>query len=151
LDGVDNPKPQIQNLKFPDGVWWVELAPLTDPTLIPKTIATALGLREQPGQAIDRLLMDYLKTKRLLLLLDNCEHLVAECAGYVHDWLHNSPQLRILATSRAPLQLQGEQRFPVAPLAAAPAGELFVQRAQLVDPAFTRTSSNASAIAELCH
>jgi predicted ATPase/transcriptional regulator with XRE-family HTH domain len=149
-DETANPKSRRQMPKFPDGVWWVELAPLTDPALIPKLVATVLGLHEQPGQPLERLLVETLKTKQMLLLLDNCEHLVAECAAWVVRWLHNSPHLRILATSREPLQLQGEQRLPVAPLAPQPAGELFVQRAQLVDPAFTRTPDNGYAIDQLC-
>ncbi|MEZ4733067.1 MAG: helix-turn-helix domain-containing protein [Caldilineaceae bacterium] len=152
---TDNPKSKITNLswkdpKFPDGIWWVELAPLTDAALIPETVAKVLGLREQPGQSIERLLADMLRTKQMLLLLDNCEHLVDGCAQWVAQWLHASPHLHILATSREPLQLLGEQRFPVAPLAAAPAGELFIQRARLVDPTFTRTATNGAAIEQLC-
>jgi predicted ATPase len=147
---TDNPKSKIQNPKFPDGIWWVELAPLTDARLIPEAVAKVLGLREQPGHPVERLLLEMLKTRRLLLLLDNCEHLVAECAAWVHQWLHASPHLHVLATSREPLQLLGEQRFPVAPLAAAAASELFVQRAQLVAPAFTRTSANGATIDHLC-
>lgn len=138
------------NRHFADGVWWVDLAPLMDAALIPKVVATALGVREQPGQPIEGLLADYLKAKQLLLILDNCEHLVAACAQWVQQWLHSSADLQIMATSREPLQLLGEQRFPVAPLAAVPAGELFVQRAQLVDPAFTRTPTIGAAIDQLC-
>lgn len=138
------------NPKFPDGIWWVELAPLTDAVLIPEAVAKVLGLREQPGHPLERLLLETLKTKRLLLLLDNCEHLAAGCAAWVHQWLHHCPHLHILATSREPLQLLGEQRFPVAPLAAAAASELFVQRAQLVDPAFNRTDANRAEIDQLC-
>jgi predicted ATPase len=128
----------------------VELAQLTDVALIPEAVAKVLGLREQPVQPLDRLLLETLKARHLLLLLDNCEHLVAGYAAWVHHWLHHCPHLHILATSREPLQLLGEQRFPVAPLAAAAASELFVQRAQLVDPAFTRTIANGAAIDQLC-
>ncbi|MBX2999566.1 MAG: helix-turn-helix domain-containing protein [Caldilineaceae bacterium] len=147
---TDNPKSTIQNPKFPDGIWWVELAPLTDAGLIPEAVAKVVGLREQPGQPLDRLLLEMIKSRRLLLLLDNCEHLAAGCAAWVHQWLRASPHLHILATSREPLQLLGEQRFPVAPLAAAAASDLFVQRAQLVDPAFMRTDANGAAIDQLC-
>lgn len=147
---LDNPQSEIRNPQFPDGVWWVELAPLTDGALIPKVVATVLGIHEQPGQSLERVLAETLKPKQMLLLLDNCEHLVGECAGYIHQWLYNSPRLHIVATSREPLQLQGEQRLPLAPLAPAPAGELFVQRAQLVEPAFLRTPRNGEAIDQLC-
>ncbi len=153
--GTDNPNAKLaslswKDLKFPDGIWWVELAPLSDGALIPETVAKVLGLREQPGQSLERLLAETLKTRQMLLLLDNCEHLAAACAQWVQQWLHESPHLHILATSREPLQLLGEQRFPVAPLAADSASELFVQRARLVDPTFTRTAANGAAIDQIC-
>lgn len=135
--------------QFPDGICWVELAPLPDPALIPQAVAARLDLREQPGEPIERTLAEYLRPRQLLLLLDNCEHLVAGCAQLVHQWLANSPNLHILATSREPLHLRGEQRFPVAPLGADSACQLFVQCAHRIDPAFALESAGA-AIAELC-
>jgi predicted ATPase/DNA-binding XRE family transcriptional regulator len=149
-NATDHTQSKIENSPFLDGIWWVELASLSDAVLIPEAVAKVLGLREQPGQPLDRLLLETLKSRHLLLLLDNCEHLAAGCAAWVHQWLQHCPTLHVLATSRESLQLLGEQRFPVAPLAAAAASELFVQRAQLVDPAFTRTIANGAAIDQLC-
>lgn len=136
-------------LPFEDGICWVELAPLTDPALIPQAVAKSLGVREQGGQPIEHTLAEYLRRRRLLLLLDNCEHLIAPCAQSVHQWLEASPDLHILATSREPLHLRGEQRFPVAPLAADSACRLFVQCARQINPSFA-LAPESPAIAELC-
>ena len=134
---------------FKDGICWVELAPLTDPALIPQAVAKSLGVGEQPGQPLESTLAEYLRPRELLIALDNCEHLVAPCAQFVLQWLENSPKLHILATSREPLHLRGEQRFPVAPLAADAARRLFVQCARQIDPAFALAPAGA-AIEELC-
>ena len=141
--------PALASPAFQDGICWVELAPLTDPALIPHAVAAGLGFREQPGQQMERTLAEYLRPRQLLLLLDNCEHLVAACAQFVHQWLQASPGLHILATSREPYHLRGEQRFPVAPLGADSACQLFVQCAHRIDGAFALAPAGA-AIAELC-
>ena len=96
-----------------DGVWLVELAPLSDPALVPQAVADVLEVKEQPGQTISQSLTEELKSKRLLLILDNCEHLVAACASFAADLLQHCPDVRILASSREPLNVPGEQVYCV--------------------------------------
>jgi predicted ATPase/transcriptional regulator with XRE-family HTH domain len=148
---------------FTDGVFLVTLASVTDPKLVVATIAQTLGLRETSGQPVDSTLQHYLRSKRLLALLDNCEHLVA-CAPDVASLLEACPGVRILATSRAALHIQGERLIPVPPLALpsltalpklgalarTPAVALFIERAQAVAPSFTLTAENAPAVAAIC-
>ncbi|GAA1541245.1 hypothetical protein GCM10009827_070840 [Dactylosporangium maewongense] len=148
---------------FPDGVHFVALAPLGDEALLVPSIATALGVREVPGTPLGMALLDHLRTRRLLLLLDDCEHLPG-AARLVAEMLSAGPQLRVLATSRAPLHLRGERLFPVPPLrladdgpaltaetaARAAAVELFVERAHAVDPHFALTDANAADVAAIC-
>ena len=149
---------------FPDGVWLVELAPLADPALVPQAVAAALGVREAPGVALLDGLVDALRPRALLLVLDNCEHLLAACAVLAERLLAACPALRVLATSREPLQIAGERQHPVPPLAAPAAGapaavadlagypavRLFVARAQAVAPGFALGPGNAAAVAEVC-
>jgi non-specific serine/threonine protein kinase len=149
---------------FPDGVWLVELAPLSDPNLVPQTVMSALGLREQPGEAASQTLIGWIGRRRLLLLLDNCEHLIDACADLAEQLLGSCPHIRVLATSREHLRIQGELVWRVPPLATpdathtlAPADlvryaavQLFVQRARAVQPAFALGPANASALAAVC-
>jgi len=149
--------------RLPDGVAFVALAPVAKPALLIPTIAQALGLREAGGQPMHELLHGYLRDKRLLLVLDNLEHLL-EAAPEVAALLMSCPLLKILATSRTPLRLRGEQEYPVAPLAvpdpsrtpdvqgivASPAAELFVERAREANPSFVLTRKNAAVIAAIC-
>src|SRR5207247_15514 len=93
---------------FADGVWLVELAGLADPVLVSQTVASALGVREEPGRALIQTLSDYLRPKSLLLVLDNCEHLLSGCAQVAERLLKACSKLRILATSREALQIAGE-------------------------------------------
>ena len=93
---------------FHDGVWLVELAPLADPVLVPQAVASALDVPEQPGRPLTEPLTDYLRSKSLLLLLDNCEHLLAACAQLATALLGGCPTLRIVATSREALGIAGE-------------------------------------------
>jgi predicted ATPase/class 3 adenylate cyclase/Flp pilus assembly protein TadD len=102
--------------RYPDGVWQVELAPLTDPALLPHAVATALGIREDPTRPLVATLIDALRTKRVLLLLDNCEHLIAACAELAAAVLRTCPSVQILATSREPLAIAGETVHRVPPL-----------------------------------
>ncbi len=150
--------------EFPDGVWLVDLAPLSVPGLIPQTIATVVGIRESPGCSVRDALLDNLRHRALLLVLDNCEHLIAPCAELVQTLLRVSPRLRVVATSREMLNVQGETicRVPSLSLPDVPAlvslealidheaTRLFVERASAVDPAFTPTLDSASAIASIC-
>ena len=148
---------------FPDGAWLVELGALTDPALVPQAVATALGVREQPGEPLARTVAAHLQGKHLLLVLDNCEHLVAACAALVAALLQSSPRLTVLATSQETLQIAGETTWPVPPLAvpadpALPLAELpacesvrlFVERARLSRPGFDLTPENAAAVAQVC-
>jgi predicted ATPase/transcriptional regulator with XRE-family HTH domain len=148
---------------FPDGVAFVDLVPLRDPALVVSTIARSLGLREEQGQSPHETLHAYLREKRLLLVLDNFEHLL-EAAAEMVDLIENSPVLVVLATSRAPLRVRGEQEYPVPPLALpsstqnttqeevfrAPSGQLFVEHARAASPSFALTTENAPSVAAIC-
>ena len=147
---------------FADGVVWVDLAPLADPTLVPAAVAAALGLRPAADTPIGDVLIHALRPRQTLLLLDNCEHLLAATADLVGSLLARCPALQVLATSRAPLHLHGEQLLPVDPLplpedgaalavvAQNEAVQLFVERARAVRPAFALTEANAATVAALC-
>jgi predicted ATPase/DNA-binding NarL/FixJ family response regulator len=146
---------------FPDGVWLVLLAPLSDPQLLPHTIAAALGLHQESEDPLSNL-AEHLEDKQLLVVLDNCEHLTGACAVVVTKLLAAAPGLRVLATSRHALDVEGEQVLGVPPLATpvdgAPSWEpshyesvdLFVERARAMDPAFDVTEENRAAVVELC-
>jgi predicted ATPase/DNA-binding CsgD family transcriptional regulator len=148
---------------YPDGVWLVELAPLAEPLSVPKAVITALGLVEQTAKEPITQLEDYLRQKRLLLILDNCEHLVEACARLAQKLLAAAEGLTILATSREILGIAGEVPFRVPPLSfpntkaalhweflgAYEAVRLFVERAQVVSPGFSVTQENAAALAQI--
>jgi predicted ATPase/class 3 adenylate cyclase/Tfp pilus assembly protein PilF len=150
---------------FTDGVWLVELASLSDPDFVPHTVASAVDVREQPGRPILATLCEYLRPKHVLLVLDNCEHLVAACARLADTLLRACPNLRILATSREALGIAGETTWRVPPLSlpdprrlpppeglsAYAAVRLFIERAVAVLPTFTVTNENAPWIAQVCH
>lgn len=150
--------------EFPDGVWFVDLAPLTDPTLLLQVTARVLGLREQAGKPLQQTLRDYLRPRHLLLILDNCEHLVQTCAEFAASLLPACPALHLLATSRQPLGIPEERIWQTLPLnlpeprhLPAPeegmafvlpqyeAARLFVERATEAMPVFTLTEQNAPA------
>ncbi len=153
---------------YQDGVWLVEFAPLSDPDLVPQSVATVLNVREQSGRPLPDVLSEYLRSRELLLLLDNCEHLVAACARLAETLLQACPDLKILATSREPLNLSGETvwgvpslTLPEFPLPRDLAGNaaallqyeairLFVERASAVWSGFTLTDQNARTVAEIC-
>jgi predicted ATPase/DNA-binding CsgD family transcriptional regulator len=150
--------------RFPDGVWLVELARLPTPELVVETIAKVLMLPEAPDPALTERLGAYLSAKYLLLVLDNCEHVIEECARIVASLLARCPRLTLLATSREPLLISGEviQRVPALslpeqsrPLDRArflhyDALRLFVERAHAAEPSFRLTDSNAGAVTEIC-
>src|SRR5215210_3834333 len=135
---------------YPDGVWLVALAPLSEDALVPKAVAEALGVLERPAQPLTDTLAEVLRDRQLLLILDNCEHLIGAAAGLVDKLLDSCPRVRILATSREALGVEGEIRWPVPSLSVpemgrAPSSEelegyesvrLFVERARGRDPAF---------------
>src|ERR671933_786134 len=99
--------------EFEDGVWWVELASLSDPNLMPHAVASVLGVREASGRSLTHMLAHHLKPKKTLLVLDNCEHLVESCAAFADALLHACPNLRILVTSREALGIAGERAWLV--------------------------------------
>ena len=147
-----------------DGAWLVELAALSDPILVPQAVATVLNVREEAGKSIPQALTAALKTKRLLLILDNCEHLVAACAALADELLRSCPGVHLLASSREPLGVGGEQTYrvpsltlpdpaqtqTVESLSQYEAVRLFVERAQAVQPLFAVDTANAPAVAQIC-
>ncbi len=152
---------------YGDGVTLVELAGLTDPALVPQVVASALGIREASGRPLLDTLSAALRARRLLLLLDNCEHLLDACARLVDALLGACPRLRVLATSREPLRIAGEVSWRVPSLAVPPddpaeapptvertlayeAVQLFVDRARAALPGFAITPRSAAAVAQVC-
>jgi predicted ATPase len=134
---------------FPDGAFLVALAPLTDPRLVLATIAQALNVRETAGSTLEATLKNHLSGRTLLVVLDNVEHVLAGVPSVAH-LLSGTPGIKVLATSREPLAVDGEQVFPVPPLTADAAMSLFVERAQAVRPSFELTDTNTAAVEELC-
>jgi predicted ATPase/class 3 adenylate cyclase len=151
--------------RFPDGAWLVELAPLADAGLVPQTIATVLGLKEATGKPISQTLVEHLKDKRLLLLLDNCEHLLGGCVQLVDTLVRECANVKILASSRETLGIAGEQAYRVPSLSLpdlkgshAPetiaqfeAVQLFADRALLARADFQLTKQNAATVASICY
>ena len=155
--------------KYQDGVWLVELALVTDPDRIFETIANVVGVREEAERPIKESVRNFFKGKTLLLVIDNCEHVLSAIAAGIADLLKNSPHVKVLATSRHSLGIAGETIFPVPPLSmfdirledfSGPnlaerlnqfeAVKLFVARAVAVQPSFVVTNANAPAVAEIC-
>jgi non-specific serine/threonine protein kinase len=149
--------------QFADGIGWVDLAPLRDPALVPTTMAAALRFTPGTGNTIGEELAAHLHPRQVLLLVDNCEHVLAAAADLIGYLLMRCPAVQVLATSRAPLRVRGEQLLPIQPLplpatdersAAALEGNeavrLFAARARAVRPAFALDDRNAGAVAALC-
>jgi non-specific serine/threonine protein kinase len=147
----------------PEGVWFVDLAPISKPDLVLRTVAAALGVREESRRSLDELLGEYFTDKRLLLILDNCEHVLSACADLVGPLLRRHPELRVLTTTREPLHVAGEVVFRVPCLTlvdaanATPAEamrneavELFVDRAKAVTPSFELNADNVHSIVSIC-
>jgi predicted ATPase len=149
---------------FPDGVWLVDLAALSDPRLVPQAVAQAFALNEQPARPVMEALSDYLASKKLLLVLDNVEHLLEGCVQFVDLILRRSPHVAMLVTSSERLAITGELTYRVPSLTVPEASDtlrpetvsryeavrLFVERAKLVRPDFDVTTENASAVASIC-
>src|SRR5215216_6034499 len=134
---------------FPDGVWFVALAPVSDPGLVAASVAQSLGVQEAASRSTEAGLREFLRDRRVLLVLDNVEH-VLPAAPLVADLLAGCPGLTVLATSRAALNLSGEQLVPVAPLPLSDATDLFVARARSVQPDFAPDDAAAAPVAEIC-
>jgi predicted ATPase/DNA-binding SARP family transcriptional activator len=149
--------------KYTNGVWLVELAALNDPALVPQTVAKLFHIVEQPEESLTDKLIRVLRSKTVLLILDNCEHLLDTCAHLADTLLRNCPNLKILATSREPLGITGEAVYHVPSLELPniqqvleklleyESIQLFEERARLVQEYFSLTMENASSVAQICH
>jgi non-specific serine/threonine protein kinase len=149
---------------YPDGVWLVELAPLSEGALVAQALAAALGIKEQPDRSITEALVDFLGAKRALLVLDNCEHLVDAVASFTDTLLNSCAHLRVLATSRESVNVEGELNWLVPSLSVPSLGQspkveelesyesvrLFVERGRHRNPALSLTPQNAPAVARIC-
>ncbi len=149
---------------FPDGAWLVELADTADPSLVARRVAATLGVREEPDRPLAETLTVALRPRRMLLVLDTCEHVVDACAALVQQLLAGSPELRVITTSREPLRVRGETVWRVPPLelpgaadgltpgelAAHEAIRLFADRAAAVRPGFALDAANSGAAVRLC-
>jgi non-specific serine/threonine protein kinase len=150
---------------FPDGVWLVDMAPLSDPELVPQSLAGVLGIRDEPGASLTHRIAEALHHKNLLLILDNCEHLIQAVANLAEAVLRACPDVKLLATSREALGISGETAYRVPSLSLPPndsqapqpaqfaaqyeAVRLFVDRAATVRPDFALTDANANAVVQI--
>jgi predicted ATPase/class 3 adenylate cyclase/Tfp pilus assembly protein PilF len=151
--------------RFKDGVWLIELAPITDPTLVPNTVANILGVRGESGRPLMTTLMDWFSDRELLILLDNCEHLLDACAKFTDAVLRGSHKIRILASSREALGIAGETAYRVPSLPTPSPKEkieierlekyesvqLFIERAAQTLPTFKVTNATSPALTQICH
>src|SRR5215471_14236620 len=147
---------------YPDGVWLVELGSISDSGLVPNCVAEVLGIQDRGGEPLLRTLCRHLRTQRMLLVFDTCEHVIAAAAALAAALLAEAPSSRVLATSREALNIDGEQQFPLQPLSLpsdtasleevthADAVQLFVERAQLQQPGFALTHDVAASVAAIC-
>ena len=147
--------------EYPDGAWFLDLAPIRDPALVVSETAQVLDVREEPDRPLIQTLCAYLKAKRVLLIIDNCEHLIKACADLAHAILKAAPQVRMVASSREALHVPGEHAYPILPLPVPQRGDsiealskstavrLFVERAQQHKPAFALNEREGPAVAEL--
>ena len=136
---------------FSDGVWYVDLAPITDPDLVPLTVAVAFGLPDQPGRSTMDALTRFVADRQMLVVLDNCEHLLDACAALMMALLEACPGLTLLTTSREPIGVAGEVSWRVPSLSLADeAVELFSDRARRARADFEITDDNLAAVSEIC-
>jgi non-specific serine/threonine protein kinase len=146
--------------EFADGVVLVELAPLADPRLVISAVAASIGVAESSDQPLSAVVTRALRAQRVLLVLDNCEHVVAACADLGHAVLRACPHVRLLATSREPLHISGETVYRLPPLqlprddrleslADSESAQLFVLRARAANAAFVLDATNAAAVADI--
>ena len=147
--------------EFPDGAWFLDLSPIRDPALVISEAAQVLAVREEPGHPLLQTVCTYLSTRRVLLVIDNCEHLIKPAAELAHALLRAAPGVRLMASSREALHVPGEQAVPILPLPVPARGDslealrrstavrLFVERAQMHKPAFELNEREAPAVAEL--
>ncbi|HSS70810.1 MAG TPA: tetratricopeptide repeat protein [Casimicrobiaceae bacterium] len=150
---------------FPDGVWFVELAPLADAQLVPQAVASVLGVKEAAGHQVIDALVEHVKDRKLSLILDNCEHLTHACAELAKKLLQAGSQVKLITSSREHLRVPGETTYPIPPLVVpdpcekatleaisqCEAVRIFIDRAIAAQPAFRLTPANASAVTEICY
>ena len=150
--------------EYLDGVWFVEFAPIADERLVPQAVATVLGVKEETGRPVIEALIKYVRDRSLLIVLDNCEHLVHACAELAKQLLQSGAGVKILASSREHFNIAGETVYTVPPLSVpepdgrisaetivhCEAVHLFIERAMAVQPAFRLTEQNAPAVVEIC-
>jgi predicted ATPase/transcriptional regulator with XRE-family HTH domain len=136
--------------RFDDGVWFVDLASLADESLIVKSVASTLGVRERPGGVLIEIVLEALAERPLLLVIDNCEHLLPACAGLVERLLRQCALVRVLLTSREALRIGGETLWRVPSLRVPDASQLFVERARALDPGLGLDERRTAAIAHIC-
>ena len=149
---------------YADGVWFVELAPIADERLVMHTLATVLSINEEQGRSLPESVLRSIAGKTLLVVLDNCEHLLGACATAAEQLIRSTPGVRVLAASREPLRIPGERTYPVPALglpaegrtetiatyASCPAIRLFVERASAVLPSFRLDAQNGPIVADIC-
>jgi non-specific serine/threonine protein kinase len=150
--------------RYPDGVWFIDLAPISDERLVIQRVASTLGIKDQPARLAHEALLQYVKDLRLLLVLDNCEHLLHACADLTQRLLQSAPHVNVLATSRERLRVEGESAYPLSTLASPAANSsldataalrysslcLFRDRAKAASPQFRIHHGNVDVIAEIC-
>lgn len=162
--GIEVAMRMLDSRRFVDGIWLVELAAVADSAFVAPTLATALGVRQISERSLLDVLAAYLAPRNLLILLDNCEHLVTTCAQLAANLLQRCPQLQILATSREVLRIPGESIWAVPPLSLPADGtpsvadlsnyeavQLFIERTKAVESSFTLNDENAAAVSQICH
>lgn len=135
---------------YADGATLCELAPLADGSALAHTVAASFGLQEKPGLGVEGTVIEHLRNRNLLLLIDNCEHVLDSAAGLVDRITRDCPEVTVLATSREPLAVAGERVVPVAPLPDHEATELFADRARASRPDFDLDTEPVGAVAEIC-
>jgi predicted ATPase/DNA-binding SARP family transcriptional activator len=136
--------------RFPDGAWLCELAALPDESPVGHVVAAALRIQQRPGLSIEETVIEYLRSRSLLLVVDNCEHVLGHAGRLVAEVVQQCPRVVVLATSREALAVEGEQLWPVPPLPAEAATALFVQRARAVSPDFRLDPVAADAVDTIC-
>ena len=150
--------------QFPDGIWWIDVAAITEAPLVAQSIALVLGLHEQPDATLIETIISYLQARNVLLILDNCEHVQVTCATLTEELLQQCSQLHVLTTSRVCLGVDGEVVRPLSPLSlphtthllsldrtkASEAIRLFSARARMVDPSFRITTDNVAVVSTIC-
>lgn len=136
--------------EYADGGVYVDLAPVTDPALVPQAVALALGVREERNRPLIQTVQGHLAARQLLFILDNCEHLLEASARLVDALARNCPELRLLATSREPMRINAERAWPVPPLRLDEACELFIERARAAHARMHLTAADNVVIAEIC-